>query len=255
MPIIGIIASSVSAKEVLYYTASANYTPAAYPFNYDAYIVGGGGGQGASVVTNADNFIRYGGGGGGGSGFFTFQQNITKNTGTISITVGAAGNNGAAGANGNAGGTSSVDTYNAAGGNGGARSNSDTTSGVGGNGGSGGGGGGIYFENFVNGAFSGNGDVRGGDSGGHGQNGNAAGGTGQNQNANTGNTNAYMTGNDARIPSGGSGANTGYTTNYAPTYNGITVSGTSYGSGRGRGSRPASTTSTAGGGFVIIKQN
>jgi hypothetical protein len=260
MPIIGIIASGVSAKEVLYYTASANYTPAAYPFNFDAYIVGGGGGKGGTYALNTDNFVSMAGGGGGGSGFFTLQQNITKNSGTIAITIGAAGN---AGTNypsgnttdGNAGGTSTVDTYNAAGGGGGlkATGTGSASSGGGGNGGSGGGSGGYYIENFNTGAFEGDPGRRGGDSGGHGQNGNKNGGTGQNQNANTGNTNAYLTGNDARIPPGGSG-DSFYGVNYAPAYNGITVSGSAYGAGRGWGQLRTGT-GVVGGGFVIIKQN
>lgn len=263
LQLLGTIASSVQKKVVLYYTSSSTYTPSSYPFNYTAYIVGGAGGRGGN--STMDNGVRQarGYGGGSGSGFYTLVNSATVNSGSISITVGAAGNNGtdynSANAanntvsNGNAGGTSSVGNSNAAGGGGGGGTTTsglltDGIGGNGGNGGSGGGAGGGTNRNYVNERVNGSDGGAGGYAGGKGGDSTAAtpktGGTGQSGVNNT-------QGNNANIPSGGFGG--GKTDGSFTAYNGITINGTTYGAGRGTGIGWYESTPT--GGFVLIVQN
>jgi hypothetical protein len=243
---------------VFYYTSSTTFTPSSYPFNYTAYVVGGGGGVSGSTSASASQVETRGMPGGGGSGFFTTETG-TINSGSATVTIGTVGNNGAnggatAGAGG-AGGTSTFFNTNSSGGNGSNSPNSaNQVMSNGGNGGSGGGaGGGVRIHN-VNGAIV---NFRGGGNGG------SAGGTGSNNSGNmTAGNNGTGSGNTSSPsggPGGGSTSNADVAVGTFTAYNGITVAGSSYGSGRGNGSyasNPFNGVVTSGNaGYVLVVES
>lgn len=219
--------------------SSGTWTPNSYPATYQSYIIGGGAGMGSTGVGGTGNIETFGGGGGGGAGYFTTVGNQTINSGSVVVTIGAAG--GLAG-NGSA---SSVGASNAAGGtkgtNGGANANNGV-GGAGGAGGSGGGGGSAYKLEYNTGFIYRVNAGSGGTGGGSGNGGDAPGGSG------SGVSTASCGG------SGGEGA----LAPFNPTYNGFSAyGGNTYGANRGVGGgyTPSDSRGYGSAGYVLIVRN
>jgi len=108
-------------NSTVYFTSNDTFTKADYPWLRAIRVkVQGAGGGGGGSGTVAD---RSGGGGGGGGYSESFISDIPGLSGSISVTVGAAGSGGAAGANnGTAGGNSSFAALVVCSGGGGAQS-------------------------------------------------------------------------------------------------------------------------------------
>jgi hypothetical protein len=217
--------------ETFYYTSSGTFTPSFYPATYDVYVLGGGGGVGGNVTYDSPPQTRYSYGGFGGGGYFASGSG-TINSGSVTVTVGAAVNSGT-------GGTSTFAAVSAAGGAGGSSAALVAAAGSGGAGGSGGGAGGMegYHENIglISRRNAGNGGSGGGS-------GNASGADFPEQGTTPGNGGA---GSGVANSGGGGGGSSGTTA-------GITVGGANYGSGRGLGYGSGRLST---GGYVVIRRN
>lgn len=234
------------------FNASGSWTPTSYPANYTAYVIGGGAGYGGaySRYIFQNDVLTYGGGGGGG---YYATANGTLNAGSLTITVGAIGNNGANTSNSpagtaNAGGTSTAGAASAAGGSGGLGGTS-SGGGRGGAGGSGGGSSGGYSINDDNG-------VVGQISGGSGGSGGANGGSSTMVQNGGGLTTTWLGGAGSGVTessSGGAGVGSP-SSGSNPSYSGFTVDGTTFASGRGLGASQTGPRAATGG-FVLIKRN
>jgi hypothetical protein len=101
--------------QTLYFTSSGTFTKATYPWlrAVRVKLVGGGGGGGGTPNLVTVNGAGGGGGGGYAEGFIT---DISSMAGTVTVTVGAAGNAGTNLVSGTTGGASSFGTAVAAGG-------------------------------------------------------------------------------------------------------------------------------------------
>ena len=237
------------------FNASGTWTPNSYPASYSVYALSGGGGYGGQKYFQSpfqQDLILVGYGGGGAGGRYAEGSGVL-NSGSLVVTVGTVGNNGTnqngsggAGA-GNTGGASSAGSTSAAGGGGGAGGGNSSTGagGAGGAGGSGGGGGGGFAQNTESGAIT---SLTNGGTGG------SAGGAGGSGQTSIGSENPPGAGGSGSGVSQSSSGGTGGGGDGSPSYNGFTVDGTTFGSGKGLGGsqspgRPAT------GGFVLIKRN
>ena len=108
----GEISGSSTGSQTDIIIKSQNWTPPTWAKKIKVVLVGGGGG-GGSAISEEDGIIQYAGGGGGAGGTITFGEFILADltTGSIPITIGAAGLGGNDERGGNHGGDTLFGDY------------------------------------------------------------------------------------------------------------------------------------------------